>query len=78
MSTPTTKEAFLTAYRAAVIEHYPWAADALRLNRFMDSVRTTLYTPANTWNKDSDVATAVWRAIGCKGPMTYKALKGLA
>lgn len=73
-----TKENFLAAYRAAIVAAYPWAADPARLEKFMASVRTTLYTEVNTWNKDSEVARKVWRDIGMFGPMTYKALKGLA
>jgi hypothetical protein len=73
-----TKDDFLTAYRAGVVARYGsvWAHGE-RLEKFMASVHTTLFTDANTWNKDSEVARAVWKSIGCKGPMTYKALKGL-
>ena len=72
-----TKQAFLAAYRAALVA-YPWAADAARLDKFMASVAATIEGPHATWNHDGDAVTAAWRAIGGKGKPTLKALRALA
>lgn len=71
------KEQFIDIYRVLLQKEYPWAADKDRLDKFMISVKTTLYTQNNTWNIDSSVVRAAWRGIGMRGKPTYKALKAL-
>ena len=72
-----TKREFLTAYRAALPAAYPWAHDAAKLDRFMESVEHTL-GGAGTWTHDSDVAKRIWRESG-RPVKTYtlKALRAL-
>lgn len=72
-----TKAEFLKTYELMIVAEYPWAQDAERLARFMDSVRRTITSEAATWNKDSPVVNRAWRAIGGKGNPTYKALRAL-
>lgn len=72
-----TKQQFLSEYRAALPAAYPWAADAAKLDRFMDSVARTLAGEAS-WNHDSDVARTIWRAAGnTSKSFTLKALRAL-
>lgn len=75
----TSKQQFLATYRQMLMDtpDYNWARDADRLEKFMSSVNRTLFTQANTWNIDSPVVTKAWRAIGCKGKPSYKALRAL-
>lgn len=54
-----------------------WAANPERLERFMTSVETTLTTTRNTVGIDSDSFRAAYKAVGGKGPVTYKALRSL-
>ena len=72
-----TEAEFLKTYEAMILAEYPWAQNAEKLARFMDSVRRTITTEAATWNKDSPVVNSAWRAIGGKGNPTYKALRAL-
>lgn len=77
MNTPT-RTAFLVAYETALIETYAWASDAEKLARFLASAATTINTDATTANlTDSPAAQSAFRAIGCKGRLTYKALRAL-
>lgn len=71
-----TKADFLREYRAAIIAAYPWAQDAAKLERFMQSVSATI-NGAATWNHDGEAVRAAWRAIGGKGRPTLKALRAL-
>ena len=72
-----TKSGFLLSYARKVIETYDWARDAVKLARFLDSVRRTITTQAATWNhSDSDVARDIWREHGGKGRPALKALRG--
>lgn len=73
-----TKELFLQTYQELITLEYGWARDNKpQLEKFMDSVHTTLYTEKNTWNIDSPMVTKAWRAIGMSGKPTYKSLRGL-
>jgi hypothetical protein len=72
-----TKSGFLMEYERGIVCAYDWARDGAKLARFMDSVRRTITTSAKTWNHDSDVATAIWRAHGFKGKPTLKGLRAL-
>lgn len=71
-----TREEFLAAYRAALVDAYMWASDDAHLSRFMDSVQRTL-NGASAWNHDGDAVVTAWRAIGGKGKPTLKALRAL-
>ncbi len=79
MTNSLSKPEFLRVYREMLEAEpgYTWAQDAARLERFMTSVRCTIETQANTWNLDSPVAARAWKAIGGKGKLSYKALRGL-
>lgn len=72
-----TKNAFLAAYRTALVAAYPWAADVTRLNRFMASCVWTLEGPSATWNHDGEAVVSAWKSIGGKGRPTLKALRAL-
>ena len=72
-----TKEAFLRAYKEALVLRYAWPSDQAKLDRFMASVEATL-NGANTWAHEGDAVTAAWRAVGGKGNPTKKALRALA
>jgi len=72
-----TKGQFIKAYRAHVVASYPWAADEAKLDRFMASVTVTLSTERATWAWSSKGTKEVWKAIGCKGPVTLKGLRAL-
>jgi hypothetical protein len=71
-----TKEQFITIYREKV-SALPWANDAEKLQRFMQSVENTI-AGACTWNHDGPSTVAAWREIGGKGKPTLKALRALA
>lgn len=73
-----TKQSFLTTYRAKLLAAYPWAQNAAKLHRFMESVETSINGGAKTWNHDGEAVTAAWREIGGKGKPTFKALLALA
>jgi hypothetical protein len=72
-----TKNRFLYAYRITLQEAYPWAMDAAKLNRYMDSVASTIGDGANTWNASGEAMQAAWKEIGMKGKATLKALRAL-
>ena len=74
-----TKETFLRIYREEILKLYghSWAKDTDRLNKFMESVRITITTQANTWNNDSIATNRAWKRLGMKGKATYKALRAL-
>lgn len=72
-----SRTAFLSAYRAALVALYPWAADVAKLERFMSACEVTLSTTRATWNHDGDAVTSAWRSIGGKGKPTLKALRAL-
>ncbi|UMO76064.1 hypothetical protein [Planktothrix phage Pra-JY27] len=71
------KDAFLAAYRQALIETYDWARNPAKLDLFLASVRATL-DGARTWNHDGECVTRAWREIGGKGKPTLTALRALA
>lgn len=72
-----TKANFMTAYREYIAKSYGWASDTERLDGLMASVKITLFTERITWVWDGDGSKAAWKAIGCKGRMTLKALRAL-
>jgi hypothetical protein len=71
-----TKEQFINIYREKM-SALPWANNAEKLQRFMQSVENTL-AGASTWNHDGPSTVAAWREIGGKGKPTLKALRELA
>lgn len=73
-----TKLAFLTAYRAQMVAQYEWAKDGGKLDSFMHSVMSTIYSPKCTWVWDGPSTKAAWQAIGGKGKPTLKGLRALA
>jgi hypothetical protein len=72
-----TRQAFLDAYRARLVQSYPWAADPCRLANFMTSVELTVRGYATSWNHSGECVTAAWRDIGGRGKPTLKALRAL-
>jgi hypothetical protein len=58
-----TKTAFIAAYRAALLNGYPWAQDTARLDRFMASVKATL-DGGNTFNREGEAFRTACHAIG--------------
>ena len=72
-----TKTQFLNNYRESLLAEMPWAQDATRLDRFMQSVERTIKTTASTWNHDSAIATRLWRTAGFKGKPTLNGLRAL-
>jgi hypothetical protein len=72
-----TKEKFMAAYREHIAKSYGWAASTEALDGLMASVKITLFTERITWVWDSEGSKAAWKAIGCKGRMTLKALRAL-
>lgn len=74
----TTKAAFLIAYRKRLAEMTdPRSWTDPELDRFMDSVLTTITTDNSPVNLLSEKAKETWRAIGCKGALTYKGIRAL-
>lgn len=74
----TKKEKFLAIYRELLRDNYMWARnDAPKLDRFMTSVRDTIYTDRATWNHDGEIARQAWRDAGGTGKLTLKALRAL-
>lgn len=73
----TTKQAFISAYRAEVAKR-DWAIqDPAKLEKFMLAVETTLTSPAMVWAWDGPASQQAWRDIGCKGRMTLRGLRAL-
>jgi hypothetical protein len=74
-----TREAFLQAYRSALLDRYDWAHDAPNLDRFMASCEEVLAGNRDTrgWDYQHDACKAAWKAIGGKGRVTLKALRAL-
>lgn len=72
-----TKTLFLAQYRAHLLAMFPWAQDAAKLARFMESVETTISTDRATWNHDGEAVNAAWKDIGGKGKASLKALRAL-
>lgn len=74
---PASKEAFMAAYRKALAERFEWARDKDKLDRFMESVRSTLMTDVNSWDWRAGTAATVARRMGLSGKLTLKALRAL-
>lgn len=73
-----TKTAFINAYRATLLAHYPWAQDTARLERFMCSVTETL-NGGNSFNRDGEAFRAACHAIGLSPrKATLKFLQSMA
>lgn len=72
-----TKHAFLRAYRKELLAVHTWAHQPTKLDNFMQSVRDTIFGERIVWNIDGPSTLAAWRAIGCEGKPTYKALRAL-
>lgn len=73
-----TRTDFIRQYgRELILKGYAWTHDAVKLERFLASVLTTLETDHNTWDHNGDAVTAAWRALGGKGKPTLKALRAL-
>jgi hypothetical protein len=73
----TTKQAFLAEYRRVLVRTgEPWCLEEARINKFMNSVATTV-RGGNTWNHNSLSARKAWRNIGGKGSYSLKALRAL-
>jgi hypothetical protein len=69
-------QAFLRAYREALVARYDWAKDPMKLGIYMISVQRTL-EGENTWNHAGEAVTEAWRAIGGTGKPTRKALRAM-
>jgi hypothetical protein len=73
-----TKQNFIDLLRAKLVTKYDWAKDPARLDVFMEKVRITLTTDRSPVDMLSGVTIKeVWKEIGCKGKLTYKALRAL-
>lgn len=74
-----TRGEFLKEYERQLVARYAWAADPVRLARFMSSVRNTLAGGNVGWLVHSGEAVdAAWLVIGGHGLPSLKALRGLA
>lgn len=75
-----TKTAFLAALRRRILETYPWAQDAAKLDNFMTMAQQTIAKNGRNlvnFGSASGCAYAAWREIGGGGVLTYKALRAL-
>lgn len=73
-----TKQAFIEAYTALMVAQYEWARDPARLERALEAVRNTLYSRrGQQWDQNGKSTAVAWKAIGCKGRPTLKALRAL-
>ena len=72
-----TKTAFLAAYEAQLPKVHAWAMDPQRLENFMSAIRTYVRDNRRAWLWNSPSSQAAWRAIGCKGRISFKALCAL-
>ncbi|MGO7308829.1 hypothetical protein ACCS91_33780 [Rhizobium ruizarguesonis] len=72
----TKKDQFLGELRERLIENYDWARTP-RLQKFIESMSTTIDTDRNVCNLDGGCILAAYRAVGGKGKLTYKALRTL-
>lgn len=73
-----TKEKFYSAYRKYVCDNYKWSVDSAKLDGLMASVQTTMTSERTPWVWDGPGSKAAWKAIGCKGKMTLKALRAMS
>ena len=55
---------------------HPWATDTEKLQRFMDSIQTTIETDKNTVNISESLHKA-YNAIGGKGKLTFTKMREL-
>ena len=80
-----TKKTFIEAYRAALLVRYgpntanDWAADPIKLDRFMSTCAETLNGTSCLWScvPTSKVQKAAWAAIGGQGRLSLQALRAL-
>ncbi len=73
----SSKQEFLTKYRAELLVRYGWAANTEKLNKFMAGVEEAINTKMSKWNCDGEAVSAAWRGIGGKVAPTLKALREL-
>lgn len=73
-----TREAFLAAYRE-LLAPLPWAAaNSAKLDGYMTVVTRVVSGGAGNWSPTGqELAAQAWKAIGCKGKPTLKALRAL-
>jgi hypothetical protein len=69
---PNTQK-YIEALRPELLSRYPWAQDAGRLTRFLDSVARTCAGERSA-AIDGEAMRAAWKAVGGTGRLTYKAL----
>jgi len=73
-----TKAQFIAAFRAVLLEKYPWAQDAARLERFMAGVADTIHGRAHSWSRDGEAFRETCARLGLSArKMTYAALRAL-
>lgn len=63
-----TKQKFLDAYQEEVRAQYAWAQDPDKLERYMASVRATIYTSTTTWIASGEVLATVFKRLGLPWP----------
>lgn len=76
----TTKEAFIDAYRKAILASplyagREWIGDPARLSAYLEKVRITISTARAPWHHIDPCVNAAWLAIGGKGTPTRTALR---
>jgi len=72
-----TKTSFLMAYKSALIREHEWARDPAHLNNYLNIVAAYVRHNMNSWIWDTPTTRAAWRAIGCKGRITFKGICAL-
>lgn len=72
---PPTRAAFLAKYRELLTVQHGEGWEGMP--KLMASVMVTVSTARATWDHKGEIAREAFRAIGCKGPVTLKALRAL-
>jgi len=73
-----TKQRFIDTYRQLIRNNYQWAEDTEKLDRYMANVDATIRRNVTTVDLlHASMARRAWKDIGCKGPLSYKAVRAL-
>ena len=72
-----SKQQFLEKYREQLLLTYAWAGNSVKLAKFMDGVRETLFTNKRIWSIEGEAVVTAWKSMGGKGKPTLKALRAL-
>ncbi len=72
-----TKHNFINQYKYHLTTLYEWTSDDAKFERFMHSVRATLYDGRNSWNRSGTAYEMALSDLGLKKDISLTKLRAL-